>query len=510
MYKKRFYFLIAMLILTATGIDSYGQELRPVKGLNGKWGFVDETSKEVIPFKYDEVGEFSEGLVQVQYMGRWGIIDKTGKEITPTKYSEIGGFSEGLARVRGRSSWGFIDKTGKEAIPLKYIFTGDFSEGLARVRDRSGLWGFIDKTGKEVIPPIYFDIGNFSEGLVRVKYNGKWGFINKTGNAVISFKYDDARDFSKGLTQVKINRKWGYIDKDGKEVIPNVAAVNQNASKPDVTLSVPPSAITQDVVIPYNDNEPKNESQHQISNTDIITLRNGDEIKARVTEISLTEIKYKRSDNLDGPTIIIPRAEVFAINYENGTREVINPINASGGTRTQAGTQAGMSNTYQEKKAAFGVNGLMGYGAGFDDENSFIDYGVGANFSYIVGGGFRLAGEFGILWGKSTMDIWGIEVAIKTKWTDFSMYGHYLIPAGEGVVYPLLGFGMANLAVTAGALGYEETDKEDYFMLLFGSGLGYPISRNKNLVLNVEARCKYVFKENAFRFHLAPGLAYKF
>jgi len=36
---------------------------------------------------------------------------------------------------------------------------------------------------------------------------------------------------------------------------------------------------------------------------DLITLRNGDQITARVAEITLTEIKYKRFDNLDGPTI---------------------------------------------------------------------------------------------------------------------------------------------------------------------------------------------------------------
>ena len=57
---------------------------------------------------------------------------------------------------------------------------------------------------------------------------------------------------------------------------------------------------------------------------DVITLQNGDQIKVKVTEITSSEIKYKRFENLDGPTVVIPRANVFAINYENGTREVIN------------------------------------------------------------------------------------------------------------------------------------------------------------------------------------------
>ena len=57
---------------------------------------------------------------------------------------------------------------------------------------------------------------------------------------------------------------------------------------------------------------------------DVITLKNGDEIKAKVTEISSSEIRYKRFENLEGPTVIVAKSDVFAINYENGTREVIN------------------------------------------------------------------------------------------------------------------------------------------------------------------------------------------
>jgi hypothetical protein len=59
---------------------------------------------------------------------------------------------------------------------------------------------------------------------------------------------------------------------------------------------------------------------------DIITFRNGDEIKGKVTEITSSEIKYKRFENLDGPTIVVLKSDVFAINYENGTQEVVNAI----------------------------------------------------------------------------------------------------------------------------------------------------------------------------------------
>ena len=61
---------------------------------------------------------------------------------------------------------------------------------------------------------------------------------------------------------------------------------------------------------------------------DVITLRNGDEIKSKVTEITPSEIKYKQWDNLEGPTRVIEKTQVFFINYENGTREIFGTVNA--------------------------------------------------------------------------------------------------------------------------------------------------------------------------------------
>jgi hypothetical protein len=67
---------------------------------------------------------------------------------------------------------------------------------------------------------------------------------------------------------------------------------------------------------------------------DLIVLRDGNMIDAKVLEISPTEIRYKRADNLNGPTIIILRDTVLSIRYENGIVEVINasPGQTDGGS----------------------------------------------------------------------------------------------------------------------------------------------------------------------------------
>jgi len=51
---------------------------------------------------------------------------------------------------------------------------------------------------------------------------------------------------------------------------------------------------------------------------DLIILRDGNVIEAKVMEISPSEIRYKRFDNQDGPVIILPIINVLSIRYENG------------------------------------------------------------------------------------------------------------------------------------------------------------------------------------------------
>ena len=57
---------------------------------------------------------------------------------------------------------------------------------------------------------------------------------------------------------------------------------------------------------------------------DLITKRDGEDIKAKITEVNQNEIKYKRFDNQDGPTFVISKSEVLMVRYENGTNEVFN------------------------------------------------------------------------------------------------------------------------------------------------------------------------------------------
>lgn len=55
---------------------------------------------------------------------------------------------------------------------------------------------------------------------------------------------------------------------------------------------------------------------------DTIVLRNGDELKVKVKEVSDTELKYQMWNNQDGPMYTKKVTDIFMVKYKGGHREV--------------------------------------------------------------------------------------------------------------------------------------------------------------------------------------------
>lgn len=58
---------------------------------------------------------------------------------------------------------------------------------------------------------------------------------------------------------------------------------------------------------------------------DKLLLQNADELSVKILEIDEKNIKYKRCDNINGPTYSISKSRVALITYANGTKEVVMP-----------------------------------------------------------------------------------------------------------------------------------------------------------------------------------------
>ena len=81
--------------------------------------------------------------------GRYGAIDKTGRTVLPFQYQELWPYSEGLAPFRLGGKYGYLDPSGQTAIPARYERATGFSGGYAAVYDGERAF-LIDRRGREV------------------------------------------------------------------------------------------------------------------------------------------------------------------------------------------------------------------------------------------------------------------------------------------------------------------------------------------------------------------------
>jgi len=61
-----------------------------------------------------------------------------------------------------------------------------------------------------------------------------------------------------------------------------------------------------------------------VRSQDVITMKSGDEIKAKVMEVNTDNVTYKKFDNINGPTYTAAKGDIFMIKYENGSKDVFN------------------------------------------------------------------------------------------------------------------------------------------------------------------------------------------
>lgn len=100
---------------------------------------------------------------------------------------------------------------------------------------------------------------------------------------------------------------------------------------------------------------------------DIITLKNGEDLKAKILEVLSNEIKYKRYDNMDGPIFTLRKSEILMITYQNGTREVIkatSPADSGGKVYAYAPEDLRPGMKYKQLKEIYDISAWDGYRSG--------------------------------------------------------------------------------------------------------------------------------------------------
>lgn len=83
---------------------------------------------------------------------------------------------------------------------------------------------------------------------------------------------------------------------------------------------------------------------------DQIVLRNGDVIEAKVKEVGVNEIRYKKCDRQDGPDYTISKRDVLSIKYSNGEVErFTSSVNSSQSSGSSGGNRQSYNSPTNEQ-----------------------------------------------------------------------------------------------------------------------------------------------------------------
>jgi hypothetical protein len=190
-------------------------------------GFIDHDDNFVIAAKRSFIAQrFSEGLcvIEVEHAGDWepSVINRHGKTvIQPGVYSGISDFVGGLARVVADGRVGCIDPSGRIIIPIEFDQLWQFDQGPLTTGERNGKKFILDRTGRcvhEIRLGHDFDLSRMRGGFARVQANGKFGYVNSAGELTIPLQYDRAEDFCGELALVTVENLKGYINQRGEFV----------------------------------------------------------------------------------------------------------------------------------------------------------------------------------------------------------------------------------------------------------------------------------------------------
>ncbi len=216
-----------------TTASEFNQGLALVAIKNRGWNIIDHTGKELtdftgIPeFTYNSYIDYE--FIPIKKNEKWGFIDRKGNLTIPFQYEEVKDFNQGIAPVKIGKYWGFINSDNKLIIKPIYEKVTIFYNDLAGFYE-NGKWGFINKNNEIVIEAKYTGITLFSEGLCAVNtldYNAMGGgitnqVINKNGEIVFTGEFWSWTPYKNGVASYwegyDFRGKHIYIDKNGKRI----------------------------------------------------------------------------------------------------------------------------------------------------------------------------------------------------------------------------------------------------------------------------------------------------
>lgn len=196
-----------------------------------RYGYLDNRGQEIIPARYLEANDFTDGVAVVKLAERsYALIDRNGGQLAAYPYAYVGNPGDGLLPFQAdeNGKYGYIDEKGTVVLSPQFTVALPFRDGRAVVNTADGVsnrYGLIDRKGKFVIQPEYNEINPLGERRVAVgkaidparPYTGSlYALADTDGPLLTDFRFGGITEFDEGYASVFDNEATYWIDKNGR------------------------------------------------------------------------------------------------------------------------------------------------------------------------------------------------------------------------------------------------------------------------------------------------------
>lgn len=204
-------------------------------GKENKYGYIDETGREVVPLIYESVAIYcNDNHGFVKKSGKWAYVDKNGIPLTDFNITGFSVIQEG-GYVTVSFDSGFdaskpvynnvLDSEGHLLNDKIYKNVWALCQDYFCIKKSDDTWCWLNKQGEECFDNGYTEVGSFSEGVAFAGKPGNYIYIDTSGNEAINIPYTEGElfggQFKDGIAYIiKDDKQWGCIDRNGTQIIP--------------------------------------------------------------------------------------------------------------------------------------------------------------------------------------------------------------------------------------------------------------------------------------------------
>lgn len=160
-------------------------------------GFLNKSLKMILPCKYRNITSSGNGhLIACQNSDfKYGLVDTVGRILIPFIYDDLETYGDGLFPAKMGESYGYLNGSGKTVIPFTFQFAQPFSEGKAAAK-RNSKFGYIDKRGHFIIPETFTSASNFKHGFAMVSIFEMSTLIDEKGEILFPYLFESIEPLS--------------------------------------------------------------------------------------------------------------------------------------------------------------------------------------------------------------------------------------------------------------------------------------------------------------------------